>query len=450
MINKINIHNRKLMYPGNLLGWMISLLMLLFIGSQQACTQQTKYLEELSISIPIDANCWIVNRPEAIREVFKENMISNWTSADDTIHLYFHTASTGEFHLGFVGESMEGSSKFSFSHEGKNRIVTLESDKSDTVYVGKFKIITPGYQTIQLCGLEKDGANFGTIKEFLVGGEAVEQKISFVRDDFYWGKRGPSVHLSYTVPEEAGEVKWFYNEITVPQGNDVLGSYFMANGFGEGYFGIQVNSETERRILFSVWSPYRTDNPNEIPKDMRIRMLAKGEDVHTGKFGNEGSGGQSYLRYPWKAGSTYGFLLRGEPQGDNSTIYTAWFYPPEKGTWQLIASFQRPQTDTHLRRLHSFLENFHTGTGFILRSANYSNQWICNTEGEWFELTNATFTADATARKEARLDYSGGSEGDRFFLKNCGFTNDHTDIGTKFDRKPGANQPQIDLGSLPY
>ena len=52
--------------------------------------------------------------------------------------------------------------------------------------------------------------------------------------------------------------------MTIPKNNDVVGSYFMANGFAEGYFGIQVNSETERRILFSVWSPYKTDDPNSI------------------------------------------------------------------------------------------------------------------------------------------------------------------------------------------
>jgi hypothetical protein len=36
------------------------------------------------------------------------------------------------------------------------------------------------------------------------------------------------------------EIEWFYSELTVPEGSDVIGSYFMANGFSEGYFGIQV------------------------------------------------------------------------------------------------------------------------------------------------------------------------------------------------------------------
>lgn len=85
-------------------------------------------------------------------------------------------------------------------------------------------------------------------------------------------------------------LKSLYNEVTVPEELDEIGNYFMANGFGGGYCGIQVNSEMERRILFSVWSPCSTDNPENIPEEQRIRMLAKGENVHVGEFGNEGSG----------------------------------------------------------------------------------------------------------------------------------------------------------------
>jgi len=62
-------------------------------------------------------------------------------------------------------------------------------------------------------------------------------------------------------------VHYWYSELKVPKGQDTVGAYFMANGFNHGYFGMQVNSETERRIIFSVWSPFKTDNPKEIPED---------------------------------------------------------------------------------------------------------------------------------------------------------------------------------------
>jgi hypothetical protein len=269
-----------------------------------------------------------------------------------------------------------------------------------------------------------------------------------VKDDFHFGRRGPSVHLRYEIPSESSDIEWFYNEITIPEGNDVQGSYYMANGFAEGYFGIQVNSPTERRILFSVWSPYKTDKPGEIPDEYKIIMLKKGADVITKEFGNEGSGGQSYRKFFWKAGNTYRFLLNGHPSVNSSTDYTAYFYAPETGKWELIASFRRPKTNNYLRNLYSFLENFIPDTGPVTRKGYYSNQWIRNTKGTWIELTDVKFTADATARKESRLDYSGGIENGVFFLRNCGFFDDKTEMDKLFKRPASGKPPEIDLQGL--
>ena len=73
--------------------------------------------------------------------------------------------------------------------------------------------------------------------------------------------------------------------MAVLKGSDLLGSYFMANGFAEGYFGIQVNSQTERIILLSLWSPLKTDDPTSIPEDQKIKLLKKGDDVISNDFG---------------------------------------------------------------------------------------------------------------------------------------------------------------------
>jgi hypothetical protein len=303
---------------------------------------------------------------------------------------------------------------------------------------------------IELQGISKTAESYGTVSAYGISGTAVTNETAFVKDNadnyFYWGRRGPSVHLNYTLP--AANITDFYSEITVPEGNDVIGSYFMANGFAEGYFGIQVNSASERRVLFSVWSPYQTDNPASIPPEYKITMLKKGSNVYTGEFGNEGAGGQSYLVYPWKAGNTYKFLLRGEPQGDSSTVYTAYFFAPEENRWLLIASFNRPKTNTYLKRLHSFLENFMPGTGDQSRMALYSNQWVRDTNGQWTALTAAKFTADQTARKRFRLDYAGGTQGNAFYLKNCGFFVPSTPIDSRFVVEKNATAPLIDFTKL--
>jgi len=310
---------------------------------------------------------------------------------------------------------------------------------------GSWSISNEGYVAISVTGFH------GTFHGLFVAGTAVSDQSAFVKNNegnfFYWGRRGPSVHLRYDI-QGRSDIEWFYSEVTVPGNNDVIGSYYMANGFADGYFGFQVNSETERRILFSVWSPFQTDDPKTIPEEDRIILMKKGATVYTGEFGNEGSGGQSYLRYPWKAAMTYGFLLRAQPEGAN-TIYTAWFFAPELATWKLIASWKRPKKATYLSSLYSFLENFIPETGNIERRALYGNQWVRDTAGNWAELTQVKFTGDNTARKNYRKDYGGGLTGDAFYLRNCGFFSDFTTLDQNFTRPNKKIPPSINFSALP-
>ncbi len=235
-------------------------------------------------------------------------------------------------------------------------------------------------------GLEKTAADFGSISHLIIKGNDVSKGLHYVKDNeesrFYWGRRGPSVHLSYIVPENIiNDIEWFYSEVTVPKGMDPIGSYFQANGFGQGYFGMQVNSASERRILFSLWSPFVTDDPSSIPDSLKIKLKKKGKGVYTGEFGNEGSGGQSYLVFPWEAGKTYAFITRAEPDAaENTTTYTSYFKAPG-ADWMLIASFIRPSTQTRLKKLYAFVENFDPEMGNLKRKAIFGNQWL--RDAEW-------------------------------------------------------------------
>ena len=147
------------------------------------------------------------------------------------------------------------------------------------------------------------------------------------------------------------------------------------------------------------------------------------------------SGGQSYKKFIWKAGTTYKFLLKGEPADVTHTDYTAYFYAPEKDQWELIASFRRPKSSNYLGSLYSFLENFVPATGDITRKALYKNQWIYDEEQKWIALNDAEFTADAMANQKDRLDYAGGETDNGYYLKNCGFFNDYTHIHSVFSSR---------------
>ncbi len=377
---------------------------------------------------------------------------AKWENEGTVQSLFFRVDRAADLELGLkLKAAVPADSRIRATVNGKAQELDLKSGATEPVALGKFPVKEAGYVRVDLQGVKKSGEVFADLEAVTVKAPD-EVALNYVKDNqdnrFYWGRRGPSVHLNYSLPK--GEpLEWFYNEVTVPEGSDPIGSYFMSNGFGEGYFGMQVNSEQERRILFSVWSPFKTDKPGEIPEDQKITLLKKGEGVHGGEFGGEGSGGQSYWLYPWKAGETCRFLNRVHPDGQGSTVYTAWFFLPDKKEWKLIASFKRPKTDKHLTGAHSFLENFADRNGYLSRGALYGNQWTCDVKGQWHEVTEAVFTGDDIANRGYRMDRAGGVKGNEFFMRNGGFFENPVALKTSFKREStAAKQPSISFEKL--
>jgi hypothetical protein len=61
-----------------------------------------------------------------------------------------------------------------------------------------------------------------------------------------------------------------------------------------------------------VWDPGKQADPNQVEADKRVKLLYQGEGVRIGRFGNEGTGGQSFFDCDWKIGKTTGQLcVRG-------------------------------------------------------------------------------------------------------------------------------------------
>lgn len=352
-------------------GLLAFLSLLLWMGCSEKNTSLV--MSSRAISIPLAGNVYVTQGFEEAR--MNTRGIERWTGENAVLSVFFKQSDPGELLLFLKASAENGSGVIRVSCLGQDFTVRIDQPEETVYPVGRVTVKQPGYIAVELKGISKSGEQYPFVTDLLVDGSAAAEPLWYVHDfETYWGLRGPSVHLKYSMPEE--DVEYFYNEITVPVGEDVIGSYYMANGFGEGYCGIQVNSETERRILFSVWSPFVTDNPDEIPEDDRIRLLDKGKDVYIGEFGNEGSGGQSYWVYPWKAGETYRFLTRVRPDGKGNTDYHAWFMEPGKEEWRLIAGFKRPKTNTWYTGAHSFLENFIPGQGYITRKVNFGNQWV--------------------------------------------------------------------------
>ncbi|MDO5461036.1 MAG: DUF3472 domain-containing protein [Bacteroidales bacterium] len=371
--------------------------------------------------------------------------IRNWNDKETVISFYFKAEKCGKMN---VALQAKGKSRIEVSLLGKKKKVTLDSDNLERIELGTFKVKTPGYIKMDIRGLKiKEGEDFGSVAAVYVGGDVAP--VVCVAPDFstHFGRRGPSVHLGYALPNE--NIEWFYNEVVVPEEGDIPSSYYMACGFGQGYFGMQNNTPYKRRVLFSVWSPYETDNAAEIPDSLRVVLLKKGEGVTVQDFGNEGSGGQSFMHYDWKAGERCRFLMGVKPDGNGNTVYTAYFFDNNMGKWRLVASFRRPKISTWYTGAHSFLENFNPVMGYINRKACYGNQWARTADGRWLPVTQARFTCDATGHHRHRLDYTGGVEGETFFLSMGGFFDDYMKSGTMFKRAGNTTEaPDIDFSTL--
>lgn len=403
-----------------------------------------------TFSVPVAGNSFLTVKPSGANEVITSTKLGNWTNSNTVITTYFRVSNPGTLSIGLKASVPSGTSVVKVTVGNVSKNVTLTGSANTSYTAGDFNISSPGYVKVDLQGVSKTGGYFADVTDITFGGTAASGTNIFSNDTsyYYWARRGPSCHLGYTIPTSSN-VSYYYNEVTVPVGEDKIGSYFMANGFGEGYFGIQVNSATERRVLFSVWSPFPTDDPNNIPPDHKIILNKAGSGVTIGEFGNEGSGGQSYYKYNWTAGQTYKFLLKGEPDGTGKTDYTAWFLSPDTTTWKLIASWKRPQTSTYLKGFYSFVENFNPENGYMGRKAEFKNQWVRTSAGNWQAVSAAKFTVDATYNAQQRIDAMGGTNGNSFFLQNGGFFSTIVAPGTQFSVTAPTQAPDIDFSTLP-
>lgn len=217
------------------------------------------------VIIPLGGNAWRTDKDTLGGKITNDGIV-DWSSPKATYATYIRFDHPGVFKLSLKAHVPAGISMITVTALGRTKDVILTGDQLDNG--ANWLVKDTGYVVFTIKGVKKTGIIYANIKSLEFQGISEDIKTRYVKnndgDFFYWGRRGPSVHLGYTVPDWIN-AEWFYNEVTVPKGNDVLGSYFMACGFGEGYFGMQVNSPTERHILFSVWTRLKPTTQNQFP-----------------------------------------------------------------------------------------------------------------------------------------------------------------------------------------
>jgi hypothetical protein len=371
--------------------------------------------------------------------------LTGWTSPVNRVRWYGTLNSTGILHCDvnillpvqqFVGLSLKVGK---ITH---SVIVSGSANGPVVANFGDYKITTPGVYQFNLSGLKKTGDSFGSPQSLSLSGPAA---VGALFNIIAVQRGAPSVHLFYKLPQ-VGHINAMYNEVRVQKAP--IDSYFMATGWNVGYFGIQVNSPTERRIIFSVW-----DNSNQkisregVPQSDRVTLVAKGPGVFVGGFGNEGTGLHSHLVYHWHKNETYRFIVTEQPDGTH-TIYSGWFWFPHRKIWSLIASFRAPYDTHNLTGLYSFIEDFWGTNGNIRRRAEFGPTWCRLDDGTWYPLNQAGFSDTGD---KWRSDFSAGPIGDRFYMATGAFKPGNIHYGDPLAHKPptGSAPPNVNLPPLP-
>ena len=246
-----------------------------------------------------------------------------------------------------------------------------------------------------------------------------------------------SVHLGYQTPR----AKAAYLEV-VPE-KSTPGTYFCALGFDMGYFGIQELGDGKKIAIFSVWEPGDAfdfkAHPDQIPEDKRVGMLEKGEGVIDGRFGGEGTGGQSKLPFEWEVGKPTRFFVQAKPVGE-LTEFTGHIFDPAQNKWRLMATFRTHSKGIPLQGLYSFVEDFRRNyeSAKIIHRASYRNGWLLDLEGKWQPMLTAKFTGDVTPS----LNIDAGPIPGGFFLQTGGETAQNTTkLWSKMTREAQGNPP---------
>jgi hypothetical protein len=221
-------------------------------------------------------------------------------------------------------------------------------------------------------------------------------------------------HLWWEESPARKDATCVYGEITVLLTHPAI--YFCGANWhpGEpagGYCGIQHNGPRERRTIFSVWDTSAKLHPKVTQADPKTVF---------NRFGGEGEGAHTHMRWDWRAGDTFQFFVRKQPGATPGTT-EARYYLYDRGTkhWRHSATITSPNGDKKSERsvatiggggLASFLENYLGKDKGVPKVALY-RLWLgadidkmkCLTrasgDGTWGQLHGAYFLAEGDAKQ---------------------------------------------------
>ena len=204
-----------------------------------------------------------------------------------------------------------------------------------------------------------------------------------------------SVHLRHAPIQRNSQAIYLQAEAL----QSAPGTYFCAANMDNCYIGFQEISPDRKVLIFSIWDPIpHGDNPNDVPENEKVQCIGQHQNAEISRFGGEGTGGKSFLAYPWKIGEKMQFLIVNKPLGDNLKEIYGYFFNNHTKKWELISAWKTHSKEGELSYAVSFVEDFRRNYDSTkhIRSAKYGPNFSWTKDKGWVPATTGTFTKDPT------------------------------------------------------
>src|ERR1700742_3288485 len=156
------------------------------------------------ITVPLGGNAWRNDKDTLGGNISNEGIV-NWSDAKADFTAYFRLGHTGKFKLYLDMAVPDGKSKVAVSALGVTKNISASGGFFADAYVGEWQATDTGYIAIKINGIAKSGSLFANIRSIKLSGTAIDNKTTYVKNNegqfYYWGRREPSVHLGYVIPD---------------------------------------------------------------------------------------------------------------------------------------------------------------------------------------------------------------------------------------------------------
>jgi 8-amino-7-oxononanoate synthase len=196
--------------------FLIFLLTFLFLSLLEVATGAAEW------SVPLAGNAFR-SAPTPGGDGFRRDGAIAWSDADEVFSIFFHVDRPAALDLALRARVPVGRSSLVVGVGEQTLDASLTGAALALHPLGRAEVPQAGYVRVDLQGTGREGQVYAEIQDLVVASDTDGLVLDYVKSNrgnmFYWGRRGPSVHLRYQVPQDR-QLEYAYSEITVPEGQD--------------------------------------------------------------------------------------------------------------------------------------------------------------------------------------------------------------------------------------